>query len=402
VSDITTRDREARFAAYASFAIQGLCFASLVTRVPQIQKAHHLSDGAVGLVLMLVPVVAGVGSVLAGLLFPRFGSALVLRVAQPLVCLSIVFVGLTGSNNLALYIATPLFGLFVGAVDAAMNAQAVTVERKYGQSMLTGFYSVWSAAGILGGLWAALANKVNMSLFVGFVIPAVLGIAASVLTGLKLFRKHEEGSAPSAEELKAAAKQVPWRPILIVGAAMCCFYIADAAVSLYGTKYMTDVVKSTTTIAPIAYVVYQIAMVVSRAIADFGVRRYGAVLVVRVGALVGLVGMLGVVLAPNWPLALIAFTIMGLGLCVVAPVSFTAAGKVDPTGLGVAVSRVNIFNYVGFVVGAVLMGAIPQLRIAFAIPAALIIVIIVLAKGFEPTPVEGAIAFSPAMERPVV
>ena len=398
----TTRDRQAQISAYAAFAVQGLCFASLVTRVPQIQKAHHLSDGAIAIVLMLVPVIAGVGSALAGLLFARFGSALVLRVAQPAVCVTIALIGATGSANLPLYVSTALFGLFVGAVDAAMNAQAVAVERRYGLSLLTGFYAIWSIAGILGGLWASLANTIHLALFPGFLIPGVLGIAVSLFTGPRLFAKAEEGTAPSSEELKIAARQVPWRPILIVGIAMCCFYIADAAVSLYGTKYMTDVLSSSDEVAPLAYVAYQIAMVLSRGIADFGVRRYGAVRVVSLGGIVGLAGMIAVVAAPNWWLALLAFTVMGLGLCVVAPVSFTAVGKVDPTGLGIAVSRVNIFNYVGFVVGAILIGGITPLRAAFAVPAVLTVVIIALARGFEPTPVAGAPVPAPVVERPTV
>ena len=65
-AEASAHDWAARLAAYAWFAIQGLCFAVLVTRVPQIQRAHHLSDGTLAIVLLLVPVIAGVGSVLPG------------------------------------------------------------------------------------------------------------------------------------------------------------------------------------------------------------------------------------------------------------------------------------------------------------------------------------------------
>src|ERR1700761_9149496 len=95
---VTERDQQARLSTYAAFAVQGLCFASVVTRVPQIQDAHDMSDATIGYVLMLVPVIAGVGSVLAGMFFARFGSALVLRVAQPAVCVVTALIGATGSN----------------------------------------------------------------------------------------------------------------------------------------------------------------------------------------------------------------------------------------------------------------------------------------------------------------
>jgi MFS family permease len=390
------RDRQARLSAYAAFAVQGLCFATLVTRVPQVQDAHGISDGMLALVLLLVPLIAGVGSVVAGVLFPRLGSGPVLRVAQPGVCVAVTLVGLTGGETLPLYGAVALFGLFVGAVDAGMNAQAVAVERRYGVSLLTGFYAVWSVAGILGGLWVALANRLDLTLFEGFVVPSALGVAVSLATGPRLLRKAEEGAGPSAEELRAAAERVPWRPVLVVGAAMGIFYLADAAISNYSAKYLEDELSAGDYAAPLGYVAYQIAMVASRAAADLGVRRYGSVQVVRLGGLVGLLGMIGVVAAPGAAAAIAAFAVAGLGLAVVAPVAFSAAGQVDPTGLGVAVARLNIFNYVGFVLGAAVMGAIAPasttdgLRLAFVVPTVLVVMIVVLARGFAPQPVTAA------------
>ncbi|MFA1545142.1 MFS transporter [Actinomadura chokoriensis] len=402
------RDRQARFAAYTAFAVQGLCFASLVTQVPQMQKAHHLSDATLSLVLLMVPLVAGVGSVASGALFQRLGSGPVLRIAQPAVAVTIALIGLTGDNDIALYATVALFGLFVGAVDASMNAQAVAVERRYGVSLITGFYAVWSVAGILGGLWASLSNKIDLSLFTCFTIVAAAGIAASLATGHRLYRGAEEGDGPTAEELKAAGRSVPWRPILIVGAAMAVAYLADAAISNYGAKFLDDELSASDWVAPLGYVAYQITMVISRGVADLAVRRSGAVRVVRIGGLVGIAGMAGVVAAPNAGFAIAAFALAGLGLSVIAPVSFSAAGRVDPTGLGVAVSRVNIFNYVGFVVGAAVVGAIAPLsadhglRMAFVVPTVLIVVVFVTAKGFDPVPVEGAKPDAPAMERPMV
>ncbi|MEU8307615.1 MFS transporter [Actinomadura sp. NPDC048955] len=384
----TARDRRARFAAYTAFAVQGLCFASLVTQVPKMQEAHHLSDATLSLVLLMVPLVAGVGSVASGALFQRLGSGPVLRVSQPAVAVTIALIGLTGDNDLALYLAVAAFGLFVGAVDASMNAQAIAVERRYGISLITGFYAVWSIAGILGGLWASLTNKLDLSLFTGFALAAAVGVAASLATGGRLYRRVEEGDGPTAAELKAAGRSVPWRPILIVGAAMAVAYLADSAISSYGAKYLDDELSASDWVAPLGYVAYQITMVVSRAVADLAVRRSGPVTVVRIGGLVGILGMAGVVAAPSAPFAIAAFALAGLGLSVIAPVSFSAAGRVDPTGLGVAVSRVNIFNYVGFVLGAAVVGAIAPLstdhglRIAFIVPSVLILVVFATAKGF--------------------
>src|SRR3569833_4552522 len=200
---IDGRTRRGRRAAYAAFGVQGLSFAALVTRIPEIQRAHRLSDATLALVLLAVPVVAGVGSVLAGALMPRHGSGPVLRISQPLVLLSILAIGVA-PGDLALYAATALFGLFVGAVDASMNAQAVTAETLYGKRLLAGFHADWGAAGILAGLWIALANRLDLGLGTGFAVPAGLGIVVSLATARRLYPRERETTAPSGDQLRDA------------------------------------------------------------------------------------------------------------------------------------------------------------------------------------------------------
>src|SRR5258706_7080952 len=91
------RDRRARAAVAVAYFVQGFCFAALLTHVNVLQKAFHFSDGDLSLVLLAVPVVAGVGSVLAGALSSRLGSAPVLRAGGPAVCLAITAVGGAGA-----------------------------------------------------------------------------------------------------------------------------------------------------------------------------------------------------------------------------------------------------------------------------------------------------------------
>jgi MFS family permease len=400
-AEIDQRTRRGRRSAYAAFGVQGLSFAALVTRIPEIQKAHDLTDTTLALVLLAVPVVAGIGSVLAGGLMPRYGSGVVLRVAQPFVLLSIIAIGLA-PGDLALYAATALFGLFVGAVDASMNTQAVTAETLYDKSLLTGFHAVWSAAGIVAGLWIALANKVDMSLSAGFAIPASLGIVVALWTGRGLYARRLETAGPSGEQLRAAAKRVPWKPIVIIGIAVTCMYIADSATSSYSAKYLKDDLHASGSVAPLAYVAYQICMMVSRAGADLVVRAHGAARVVAAGAGIGGLGLLAAAVAPGPAVAIAGVAVAGLGLAVVVPTSFSAAGRLDPTGLGIAVARVNVFNYVGFVLGAVIAGAVASnLWIAYAVGAALTLVILGSARGFAPAPVAGARPGTPVAERPV-
>ncbi|MFI7466299.1 MFS transporter [Nonomuraea sp. NPDC049646] len=376
------RDRQARAATYVVYGVQGLSFATLLVQVASLQAELELTDGALTLLLLIMPVFAGVGSVGAGTFAARYGSKLLLRVAQPAVALAVVLTGLAPSVPLAVP-ALLLFGLAVGAVDAGMNMQGVAVERRYGTAVLNGFHSVWSVLSLAGALWAVFMAGL-VSLAVTMAIPMVLAVAGSIYAGPKLYTIAEEKVENVVE---AATGKFPWRPIIPLCLAMGFLYIGDAAVSNFATVFMGKALLAQDSVAKLAYSVYQGATLAVRLGGDVAVRRYGPAAIVRLGGALATLGFLGVVVAPNQPLAIVAFGLTGLGLSVVAPQSFSAAGKLDPAGTGVAIARVNLFNYVGFIVGAALIGGIADAtdwRVAFVAPLLLAGVIIALAPGFAP------------------
>ncbi len=75
------------------------------------------------------------------------------------------------------------------------------------------------------------------------------------------------------------------------------------------------------------YNVYMVTTLVGRAVGDFGVRRFGAVAVVRGGAVVAAVGFAVVAGAPGAWVGMLGFMLLGLGLCVLVPQTFAAAGR---------------------------------------------------------------------------
>jgi predicted MFS family arabinose efflux permease len=354
----------------------------VLTQVVALKEKFNFTEDDLTLVLLAVPVVAGLGSVLAGVFAPRVGSAPVLRVSGPLVGLTMIAIGWVGTR-VGLYVAVATFGLFLGAVDASMNMQGVAVQRHYGRSLLASFHGWWSLAGILGALATAGSSKLDIPLGVALGTVALVGIGVAVSVGPLLLRRSEE--AAPAPEAAPAGVRIPWVPILLVGIAVMLMYIADSATSNWGAVYLHDGLHASKSVAPLGLGAYLTCQVLGRTGADRLVRRYGPVRVVAAGGLVGAVGMTLVAVAPHPFLGVLGFGIVGAGLCVVVPQSFSAAGALDPTGSGIAVARVNLFNYVGFVVGAALIGAVAKgasLRWAFAVPAVLALGIVALAPSF--------------------
>ncbi|GLW07398.1 MFS transporter [Microtetraspora sp. NBRC 13810] len=379
-------DRRTRLATFAVFFVQGLTLATLLAQIATLQGKHRLSDGELSILLLVVPVVAGVGSVLAGALATRHGSRTVLRVAQPLACVAVVLAGLA-SNVPQLVAANVVFGLGLGSVDAGMNMQGVTVERRYGRPVLTGFHASWSAAAVLAALWASFAGSAGLGLPVTFGVAMAIGVVISALAVPHLYGTAEEHVTSDVPGAPAGSAPVAWRAILPLCLAMAALYVGDASVSNFGSVFMDTVLNASAAVIPLALAAYQATTFAVRAGGDLAVGRFGPAVIVRIGGVVAALGFAVVVIAPNEPLAIAGFALTGVGLSVVAPQSFSAAGRLDPAGSGVAIARVNMFNYVGFIVGAALVGGIAEAadyRVAFVAPLALAALIVLLARGFDP------------------
>jgi MFS family permease len=139
-------------------------------------------------------------------------------------------------------------------------------------------------------------------------------------------------------------------------------------------------------VAALGLAAYQATMLLGRTAGDRLVGRFSPTAVVSVGGVVGGLGLVLVAASGTAALSIAGFAVVGLGLSFVVPQSFSAAGRLDPSGTGIAIARVNLFNYVGFVVGAGLIGAVAQswsLRWAFVVPAVLVAGIVALAPSFR-------------------
>ncbi len=375
--------RRARLAVTYAFVVQGICFASLVTRIPTLQERFDLADVTLGLLVGLVPIVAGVGSVVAGALSPRRGSRAVLRVMGPTVPLGLVLVGLASSIPVLL-LGLVVVGFGLGSVDASMNIQGVRVQDDLGRSVVASYYAAFSLAGLVGALLAALAAGSTLALGAFFALVALVTVPGQLAVGRWLLPGHPTPAAETAER-----PRISWTPVVVVGIALMCVYIADSGASSWSAVYLNDGLGSSEATAALAYGCYALMTMVGRILVDRSVDRAGPVPLVRIGGLVAAAAALALALAPSPAWALVAFGVLGLGICPAIPLAFSAAASHDPTASGVAVARVNVFNYAGFVVGAPLIGGIAEgvgLRWAFAALVPILLVVPALAGWFRVAP----------------
>ncbi|MET9387200.1 MFS transporter [Streptomyces sp. NPDC002928] len=378
--------RRGRASLAFSFFAQGAAFALLVTRIPAIQDRYGVSDALLPAFLAAVPILAGVGSVTTEQLVKRIPPSRLLRWSQPVVLLALLGVG-AGDRMVELGIALAAFGLAVGALDASMNMLGVSLQRTYGRSIMLSFHAVYSLGGIVGASLAWVGAHWHLALWVSY-LPVVVVLLPAALIGSRWYVDGE--SAPVDEGSgEGGGGGLVFKLLLPLCLVMTFAYIGDSTVSNWSAKYLQDVLGSSEQLATVPYNVYMVTTLLGRAIGDFGVRRFGAAAVVRLGALVAAVGFAVVAGAPGAWVGMLGFTLLGLGLCVLVPQTFAAAGRLFPGASDAAIARLNIFNYVGFLIGSPLVGALGDAwsyRGAMLVPMVLVLVTLVYARSFAAQP----------------
>ncbi|AYN40060.1 MFS transporter [Streptomyces dangxiongensis] len=376
--------RRGRASLAFGFFAQGIAFALLVTRIPAVQDRYGVSDALLPVFLAAVPVLAGAGSVTTERLVKRVPPSRLLRWSQPVVLLGLLGVGAGGAGQLAaLAVALGVFGLAVGVLDASMNMLGVSLQRSYGRSIMLSFHAAYSLGGIIGASLAWAGAHWHLALWVSYLPVVAVLLPAVLVAGRWYVDAGEGGGQPSG------SGTLVFRLLLPLCLVMTFAYIGDSTVSNWSAKYLKDVLGSSEQLATVPYNVYMVTTLLGRTIGDLGVRRFGAVAVVRVGAVVAAGGFAVVASASGAWAGMLGFTLLGLGLCVLVPQTFAAAGRLFPGASDAAVARLNIFNYVGFLVGSPLVGALGDAwsyRGAMLVPMVLVLVTLGYARSFAAQP----------------
>lgn len=380
--------RGARIANSFAFGLQGFFFAVVLTELPQQKDRFDLSDGLIAGSVVLVSILAGVGSVTAEQVATRWSSRVTVRIG--LLGITVTGCAIALAPNIpVLAIALGCYGIAVGIVDASTNMQGVFIQHGYGKFILSSFYGVWSAGSILGALFVSACEALDVTLRESLLAAAGVVLVVGLATGPRLLAAADAESGPAevADSEPSASRMVPLRMYLAFGIAASLVFAIDLAVSNWSALYLKEDLLASSSTAALALAVYQCASLAARLSGDMWVRRLGGRRVVRIAGAIGVLGLAVAVVAPGPVVAIVGFLIGGFGTGVVAPLCFSEAGQLTSgRQLDALIARLNLFNYVGTLVGGGLVGAIAAgfgHRIGFVIPVLFMAIVIGLARVFH-------------------
>ncbi|HEX6149431.1 MFS transporter [Nocardioides sp.] len=341
----------ARNAVATAFILNGLGFASLFSRVPDIRSGLDLDNSSLGLLLLS----GALGSVLAlpsaGALIRRSSAAAVVRGGSVLVAVGLVVVAL--GIDVASSVALSAVGLFVygvgtGTWDVAMNVEGAAVERGLGRSIMPRFHAGWSLGSVTGAGIGVLVTAAGVPM-IGHL---ALG-AAVVLVAVPATRRF----LPAEPESHAGSSGAAWREprTLAIGLMVLAFALTEGSANDWLALAIIDGYDAPRWVGVGGFALFVIAMTTGRLLGTFFLDRYGRVPVLRATALLALGGLVLLLLGPHPVVVALGVLAWGLGASLGFPVGMSA-GADDPAHAAARVSVVSTLGYSAFLAGPPLLG----------------------------------------------
>ena len=258
-------------------------------------------------------------------------------------------------QNLYLFMIIAFFaGCIVGLYEIAMNLQASNLEKTNNKSMMSGFHAFFS----LGLLMGAALTSIFVELYISFFVNTL--IVVSILLPLNILFAKSLG-----KDLKIDADSGKknifflWPLIIFV---LVFITIADSftegSVDAWAALYMRDHILTKGFEIGLATIFFNVFMVIGRLLGDkikdiLGI--YNFLLILLFFCIIGLIVIF---FFKSVYSAIMGFSLLGIGISNIIPLSYSIASKVKGIDSAVGISIISISAYGVFMIAPALLGLI--------------------------------------------
>jgi MFS family permease len=351
----TTRSDNPAFAQSRSFALPllftvfGVIMGSWAGRIPAMAERIHVSHAALSMVLLC----GGLGAVLSYPISSRMMRSLGARTTMLAsgMALLAVLVAIGAAPTVPLLMMAVLsLGITASTFDVAVNSAATRREKQTGKSELSKLHGLGCAGGLAGATLGSVMAGLHIAPLTHFVMLAG-PLALALYFGCSLLDADRAGDAVEKKSFS-----LPRGPLLFLGVLGFLGSMAEGSIADWSGVFLKENFGASDGLAPLALSAFSVMMLLARLTGDKLKARYGARHLVTSGSMVGAAGLFFAVLSPNAYLALFGFAVAGMGMALVFPFVFSAAGAQGPAAL----AGVASLAYSGSLMGPPVIGAIAQ------------------------------------------
>lgn len=359
-----------RIAVLMIFLAQGLCFASWVSRLPDIKEIFGLNNWtAFGFLMFMIPVGKFIAIPAVGFLFPRIGSKKTVLISIVGFILCLFAVGFVPGIYF-LTVALFMFGTFWNMTDISLNTQAIEVERIYGKPIIATFHATWSLAACLGALIGFIMINLDVVPFMHFTIITVLALLIVLFSYRYLLNpviKPEKEIEISDEKVFQEKKNI-FRPeflLVQLGLVWLLALVVENTMFEWSDVYFQSVIDAPKSMQ-IGFLVFMIMMFSGRMLTNLAYKKWSKRAVLQIAGscifLGFIISSLFIDMADTVTIKVvitsIGFMLIGLGISCMVPTIYSIVGDKAKTPVGQALTIMSAISFVGPLVAPLLVGTI--------------------------------------------
>lgn len=361
------------WAARLIFFAFGLGISSWAPMIPFVKTKLELDDAQLGLIFLVFGIGALVMMPITGWLVGRLGSRLMTLISGLFVLASLPLLTVA-DTPFTLSFVLFIFGAVTGAMNIAINAQAVSIESKSATAVMSGFHCLFSTGGLFGAVIISLFLEWQWSLWNSALVVSSIMFLILISQWRNLIAENHKSQTTST------TKTITWPETKLIFLGVLCFiaFMAEGSMLDWSAEFLTSSLHYEASIAGIGYAIFSIAMAFGRLLGDKFIQRFGALLSFQLGSLLAAAGFL-ILINISWGYGeLFGFFLIGLGASNIVPILFSASGKLGSSSPNYSLTVVTTMGYLGILFGPAVIGFIAKatnLSFAFSSVALLLIAI---------------------------
>jgi MFS family permease len=338
-----------QFSLPVLFALFGVIMGSWAGRIPALAERVHVSHSALSMVLLCGGLGALLSYPISSWLMSTQGARKTLLCAGLALLCVLVAIGAAPSVPL-LMLAVLGLGVTASTFDVAVNSAATRREKQSGTSQLSKLHGIGCAGGLAGATLGSLMASLHIAPATHFLMLAA-PLALVLWIAYQLLDIDDAGDTVEKKKFS-----LPRGPLALLGAIGFLGSMAEGSIADWSGVFLKEHFHASDGLAPLALSAFSVMMLGARLVGDRLKARHGASKLVVGGAILGALGLFFAVLSPGAYFALAGFAVAGLGLALVFPFVFSAAGAQGP----MALAGVATMAYSGSLMGPPVIGAIAQ------------------------------------------
>jgi len=341
------------------FFLLGFGFASWASRIPSIKENFDFNEAELGNLLLAMPISSLIGLPISGWLVSKFNSRVPLFASFAVFAVSLYAIGSVSRLD-HLVIAVSVFSFCMRISNITVNTQSLALQEKREKRIIGSFHGLWSLGGLFGALFSTILVKFKVPMIDHFLYVAVISLLAGTLAYPFLLKK-DKSEVGNKLVLGKPDAYILYLGLMVFFAALC-----EGGMFDWSGVYFKEVVGEE--VFTLGYLLFMSFMAFSRFYSDRLSEMLGLQKTYLLGSLIVTAGMLIAIIFPYyWPV-LIGFSLVGIGVAAVFPMTFGLAGKSKKYSPGMAISIISTYGIIGMLIGPPLVGYLAHaigLRYAF-------------------------------------